>query len=145
MDVITNINNSWGWIGIRAVEVIKENDFGNLLIRDASDRFWRLCPEALSCEIVASNKEQFDELLSDQEFILDWHMSLLVDVAKKELGELSEGRKYYLVNPGKLGGKYDISNIKSITLAELISLSGHLGYKIKDLPPGAKVKLKVVR
>lgn len=145
MDVTEKINTSWGWTGIEAVEVVRENDFGNLLIRDSSSRFWRLCPEELECELVAANKQQFDELLSDKEFLIDWHMTALVEVAKKTLGELGEGRKYYLVIPGSLGGEYDISNIKTIPLDELISLSGSLAHQIKDLPPGAKVKLNVVK
>ncbi len=68
MDVTEKINTSWGWIGIEAVEVIEENDFGNLLIRDSSSRFWRLCPEELECELIAANQQQLDKLLNDEEF-----------------------------------------------------------------------------
>lgn len=145
MDVTENVNTSWGWIGIEAVEVIEENDFGNLLIRDSSSRFWRLCPEELECELIAANQQQLDKLLNDEEFLIDWHMSALVEVAKKTLGTLCEGRKYCLAIPGRLGGEYDISNIKTIALNELISFSGNLAHQIKDLPPGAKVKLNVAK
>jgi hypothetical protein len=71
-------------------------------------------------------------------------MTALVDQAKESVGPLDDGRKYCLVIPGVLGGKYDASNIKSVPLLELISLSGDIGQQIRDLPEGAQIELKVV-
>jgi hypothetical protein len=71
-------------------------------------------------------------------------MKALVEVAKDKLGPPEEGRKYYFVIPGVLGGEYGINNIKTLPLAELIKLSGDLSKQIKDLSDGAQVKLKVV-
>jgi hypothetical protein len=70
-------------------------------------------------------------------------MRALVDVARVKLGPLKEGYKYCLVFPGVLGGAYDVSNIQSVPLVELIRLSGDLGQQIRDLPDGAQVNLKV--
>ena len=54
MNIIDEVIESWGWVGIRPAEIVAENDFGNLIIKDAEDNFWRLCPEDVYCEIVAS-------------------------------------------------------------------------------------------
>lgn len=144
MNIVEEIKESWGWIGINPVEVIGENDFGNLMIKDTDGKFWRLCPEDVYCEIVAQNQEELDTLSKDQEFLEDWYMRALVDVAQDKLGPLEEGEKYYLVIPGALGGEYGIDNIKTAPLVEIIRYSGDVGKQIKDLPDGAQVKLKVI-
>jgi hypothetical protein len=144
MNIVDEIKESWGWVGIEPLEVVGENDFGNLMIKDIEAKYWRLCPEDLYCKVVAQNRAELDALSADEEFLADWYMKALVEVAKDKLGPLEEGRKYYMVIPGVLGGEYGINNIKTLPLAELIRLSGDLGKQIKDLPDGAQVKLKVV-
>lgn len=144
MDIIKEIKESWGWVGLEPLEIVGENDFGNLIIKDINNKYWRLCPEDVYCEIVAEDKEELDILSKDQEFLEDWYMQTLVEQSKEHLGSLPENNKYYLVIPGALGGDYAISNINIAPLVELIRLSGDIGKQIKDLPDGAKVKLKVV-
>ena len=114
------------------------------MIKDIEGKYWRLCPEDVYCEVVAKNQTELDKLSSDQEFLEDWYMQALVENAQEHLGPLADGRKYCLVIPSILGGEYDISNIKTVPLVELISFSGDLAKQIKDLPDGAQVKLKVV-
>jgi hypothetical protein len=138
--MISNIKESWGWIGIDPVEIIDQNEFGNLIIKDTDGRFWRLCPEELSCEIVAANPEELSTLLEDREFLRDWNMQALVDYAKEKLGPLQDGRKYCLKIPGILGGEYGGDNLGTISLLEMIDFSGDLANQIKDLPDGAKIE-----
>ena len=144
MDIVEVIKESWGWAGIEPLEVVGENDFGNLMVKDVDGKYWRLCPEDLYCKVLAHNREELDALSTDQEFLADWYMESLVEVAKDKLGPLKDGRKYYLVIPGVLGGEYGVSNIKTLPLVELIRLSGDIRKQIQELPDGAQVKLKVV-
>ena len=144
MDLISEIRNAWGWVGIDPLEVVGENDFGNLIIKDVHGNYWRMCPEDTYCKVVANSKDELDRLSQDQDFLADWYMTALVEQAKESVGPLEDGRKYYLVIPGVMGGAYDISNIKTVPLVELIRLSGDIGLQIRDLPDGAKVELKVV-
>ena len=60
MSIIKEIKESWGWVGIEPVEVVGENDFGNLMIKDIQGKYWRLCPEDVYCEVVAQNQEELD-------------------------------------------------------------------------------------
>jgi len=144
MDLISEIRNAWGWVGIDPLEVVGENDFGNLIIKDVDGNYWRMCPEDTYCKIVAKSRDALDKLSQDQDFLADWYMTALVDQAKESVGPLEDGQKYCLVIPGVMGGAYGTSNIKSVPLVELIRLSGDIGLQIRDLPDGAKVKLKVV-
>ena len=144
MDILKDIQDSWGWIGLNPVEVVTENDFGNLILKDGQDAFWRICPEELECEIIAKSIEEYNELIKDEEFVQDWFMQALVNKAKKALGDLSEGQKYCLKTPIPFGGDYKISNVKTAPLIDLVRASGDMAKQIKDLPDGAKVKLNWV-
>lgn len=144
MNPIGTIKESWGCTGIDPEVVVGENDFGNLLIRDVRGRIWRLCPEELSCEVIAEDQREFDVLFADPEFQLDWRMEDLVRQAERDLGPLGEDQKYSLVIPSVLGGEYDISNISVFPLAELIGLSGDLAKQITEIPDRGQVRLKVV-
>ncbi len=144
MDLIATIKDSWGWVGIDPSRIVAENDFGNLIIEDRGGRYWRLCPEEVYCTRVANSEAEFDELERDPEFLADWEMASLTEAAGLALGSLPTGRKYCLKIPGTLGGSYEVENMATITLGELISFSGDIGYQTKDIPDGTKVALKVV-
>ena len=144
MSVISEIAQSWGWTGIEPEEVVRESDFGNLIVRDQFGKYWRICPEDVCCEVVANNREELDELSKNQEFLTDWYMEALVEKAIAKLGPLKEGRKFHLVIPGVLGGEYGSSNIQTVPLVEQIRFAGDLGRQIQELPDGAQVQLKVI-
>ena len=57
MELLGQVRSAWGWVGIEPVDLIDDNDFGNLIIEDVGGQYWRLCPEDLYCEVVASNRE----------------------------------------------------------------------------------------
>ena len=143
MELTELIRSAWGWTGIDPTEVVGENDFGNLIVRDARDRYWRICPEDLYCKLVANDRAELDTMSKDQEFLRDWYMSTLVDAAKKRIGPLSPGRKYCLKIPAVLGGEYSGDNVTSMALAELIAVSGDISRQIDGLPEGSHIRLCV--
>jgi hypothetical protein len=143
MNLIKIIEESWGWLGIKPDEIVGENDFGNLIIRDVLGKYWRLCPEDLYCKVIAENREQLDALSKSQEFLADWYMSSLASEAKEKYGILEGGRKYHLAIPGTLGGEYRINNIRTISQTEQIRFCGDLAHQISELPDGAKIELKI--
>jgi hypothetical protein len=53
MDLVTTIQDAWGWVGIKPAQILGDNSFGNLLIKDEVGLYWRLCPEDLYCKVVA--------------------------------------------------------------------------------------------
>jgi len=143
MELLTSINESWGWIGIKPVQVVGDNSFGNLIIKDEAGSYWRLCPEDLYCKVVANSRAELDTLSQDQEFLQDWYMAKLEAVAKEQLGPLRPGYKYCLTIPSILGGEYGGSNLATVPLTELIAGSGHMAREIQDLPNGAQIRLQV--
>jgi hypothetical protein len=144
MNLVEEIRQSWDWVGIEPVDIIGENDFGNLIIKDKVGKYWRLCPEDCYCSVIAENRAELDAVSKDREFLEDWYMANLVSLAKARCGALSEGRKYCLKIPGVLGGEYGGDNLATAPLVELVRLSGDIARQIKGLPDGAQIKLRVV-
>ncbi|OBQ46412.1 DUF1851 domain-containing protein [Tamlana sp. s12] len=132
--MIAEINKAWNWKGFNATEIIRTNEFGNVIFKTDKNEYWRICPEEISCGKIAE---------SDSEFIEDWEMTNLVNIAKSELGELKENEKYCLKMSAVIGGEYEKSNLGKISFAELIAFSGDLGFQIKDLKDGQKIKLNI--
>ena len=141
--MIAEINKAWNWKGFNATEIVRTNDFGNVIFKTDKNEYWRVCPEEISCEKIAESESEFDRLSTDSEFIEDWQMTNLVNIAKSELGELEENQKYCLKMPAGIGGEYEKSNIGKISFTELISFSGDLGFQIKDMKDGQKIKLNI--
>lgn len=144
MQLIAIVEDTWGWTGLKPDQVVGDNEFGNLMVKDQAGRYWRLCPEDLYCKVIANSKVELDQLSQDQEFLRDWHMADLVQQARERLGPLRPGFKYCLRIPGALGGEYGGDNLATISLAGLISASGHIARQIVELPDGAQVKLSIV-
>lgn len=143
MDLVAAVASAWGWTGIHPSEVVRENDFGNLIVKDRDLRFWRITPEDLSCNVVAESRSDLDSLLRNQEFLVDWNMTPLVEKAHAILGPLAQGHKYFLKVPALLGGEYDSANLGTISLLELIQASGDIARQVADVPDGGKVRLVV--
>ena len=142
--LVQTVADAWSWIGLSPSAVLDSNAFGNLLVQAEDGRIWRICPEELSCQIVAESPAEYQELRVDPTFCLDWEAEKLVSAAEAILGSLPEGRCYCLKVPAPLGGAYETDNIGTDSLREIVSFSGEIARQIRDLPNGASIELKVV-
>ena len=137
------IADEWGWLDFIPQKIIAINQFGNVIFQTQDQKYWRICPEELACELIATSDISYCQLWSDPEFILDWQMQALVDLAETKFSNLAKGRCYCLKMPAPLGGKYDLDNLGEISLNEVIAFSGSLAKQIKDFPDGTKIKLTI--
>ena len=142
--MIAIINQSWGWKGFTATEVITSNDFGNVIFKTDEDEYWRICPEEISCVKIALDEVNFKQNFNHQEFKEDWEMTNLIEAAKAILGELNGDEKYCLKISAVFGGKYRIENFGKISFTELISCSGDIGQQIEGLNDGDEIELKII-
>jgi len=144
MPLISEISRAWGWVGIVPEEVVAENDFGNVIVRATDGRYWRITPEDGTCVVIANDRASLEVLLQDQEFLYDWYMRHLVDVARENLGDLVLTRKYCLKIPAFLGGEYGWPNLATAPIHEIIGVAGDIARQVHELPDGSQVKLKMV-
>lgn len=142
--MIDLVNQSWSWTGIEPEEIIDENDFGNLLIKDVHDRFWRICPEDVYCKVIADSISEYNELIETEAFVEDWNMTTLLNEVIELLGELKPGYKYHMSIPGVVGGEYIASNFKMVPVKDMMLYSGDLGLQIRDLPDGSDIDFRII-
>lgn len=142
--MLDTIRKAWGWVGLDPAEVVATNAFGNVIVRAADGAYWRICPEEGSCRRVARNGQEFAALFGEEEFRTDWEMARLLERAGQQLGPLPEGRCYCLKQPAVIGGRYEVANLGTISLHELIAFSGDMAQQTKDVPDGAPVRIKIV-
>jgi hypothetical protein len=133
------IADKWSWKLGTPIAVVATNQFGNAIVKNADGRFFRIVPEEWQCELLASSPEELEAKRKTDEFRRDWEMTSLVAKAEAAHGPLAEGRTYHLVIPGILGGKYDVENIRTISLRELLAYSGDMAHQIADIPDGETV------
>jgi hypothetical protein len=134
MITVDDINDAWGWVGLNCVAVLGANPFGNLLLRDDEGRYWRLRPQDLLCEPVASNAADLSALSYNQAFLDEWYMPDMVNLAEATLGPLVEDRKYCLKIPRSLGGGFQSENLAMVPLSELIRFAGEGAQQFDGLP-----------
>ncbi len=89
--ILGAIESAWSWTGLVPEEVLRTNAFGNAIVRASDGQIWRICPEELSCQVIAASESRYRELEGDRAFESDWLMGRLVELAESELGPLSEG------------------------------------------------------
>jgi len=142
MAVLTMIRESWGWTGLEPAAVMATNAFGNVIVRAADGSYWRICPEELTCKVVARDDTEFDALWANEDFQADWQMTRLVELAQATLGSADEERCYCLKLPAVLGGTYDATNFGTITRRELLAFTGDVAEQIKDVPDGGSIRLE---
>jgi hypothetical protein len=144
LTMLETIGRSWGWTGLCPLSIKAASDFGNIIVESIEHDYWRICPEALSCERVAGNSEELEALWADEGFQHDWRMRRLVAIAASNLGAATAERCYCLKLPAVLGGQYDLSNIGMISRIELIDASGNLARQTRDIPDGQRVRIKII-
>jgi hypothetical protein len=143
MELTAIVKEAWGWTGLEPDRIVGHNDFGNLMVKDQSGRYWRLCPEDLYCKVIAHSRSELDRISQDQEFLKDWYMVDLARQARQRLGPLRPGFRYCLKIPGLLGGEYGGGNLTTMSLSDLVSASGRIAQQVHELPDGAQVKFSI--
>ncbi len=144
MDIIESVKNYWGWVGIDPIKVIAENEFGNLILKDSTGKFWRLCPEDVYCDVIADSDAQYNELVKDEEFNQDWFNEVTLQMAVNKFGPLKEDNKFTLAVPADLGGEYKASNLKMVPFERVIQFFGDLAKEIHDAEDGTKIKVSSI-
>src|SRR5258705_9518544 len=126
MELLATVEAIWGWTGLRPAQIIGDNEFGNLIIKDTADHYWRICPEELSCGVIATSRVEFNRVSHDQVFLRDWYMTDLVQLARQRMGPLRPGFRYCLKISSSLGGEYGGENFATISFIEFIAVSGKI-------------------
>jgi hypothetical protein len=141
--VLDVLRASWSWVLSGALRVLAQNSFGNVLVELGDGSIWRVCPEDLDISKVAESEGGLAERWADPEFQADWTVESWVEAAESALGRLEEGQCYGFKIWPVLGGTYEVENMAIKSMLEWLAVSGDAARQIKDLPPGAQVRLDI--
>lgn len=133
------IADGWSWKLGTPVAVLATSPLGNVIVKNGDGWFFRIMPEELLCDLLARSEEELATKWMETEFRRDLQMSALVEKAQAAHGLLAEGQVYHLVVPGCLGGKYEVANLRKISLCELLTHAGAMAQQVEDVPDDGEV------
>lgn len=69
MTLLEAIAQGWGWKLGEPVAIIATNRFGNALVQNKAGQFFRITPEELQCQLLASSSSELEEKRSRGDFV----------------------------------------------------------------------------
>lgn len=125
--------NDWEWL--------LKGKFLPILISASGDAFvqhvenggiWWLDTGGAELSEVAESPEQFNEFLTDKEFVVECFAVQMVGDLIKSGKVLSNGQIYSLTKHWLLGGEYKLSNIEPTDIEVHFSLSGQIAMQVGE-------------
>jgi hypothetical protein len=117
---------------------------GDLFYMDAAGNVWRLDTGAGDTELVAGSTLEFESVLADAERIASLFLVPVVSAFEAAHGPLSEGQCLGFTTLPVLGGAYSVENRFALSVVEHAAFTGDVHKQIRDLPDGAKVRIRIV-
>ena len=135
--------SEWNWLLPYDYRVWWMNKFGDLFLmfEDGSIHFFDV--PCGTIEKIADSVDEFYELVNEGANANYWLMIPLVDKLMEAGVTMTEGRCYCFKISPILGGEYSLENSATLSVDEHFRGNAYIYEQIKDLPDGAKVRLKV--
>jgi hypothetical protein len=117
--------------------------FGELFVEQKDGKIGVLQVSAFQYQVVANDKMDFEKWMVDPDKCGKWFLSPLVDRLEFNGKILKPDSCYSFITPLGLGGKLTVENVMVIPIREHFCCLGEIFRRIKDLPDGAQVVLKI--
>lgn len=131
--------SDWRWLVSEKLSPVLMTAFGDLFLRDESDRIHFLDLMAGELRQVAISTGEFERICEDREQRRKWFLGFLAIELKRGHGPLSLSKCWSCKVPLTLGGQIEASNFEPIDLAVYYSVLGQLHQQTKNLPAGTKI------
>lgn len=119
------------------------NRYGDLFLVFDDDTVHMLDVGNGTLDKLADNRDQFCQRIDERDNANNWLMIPLVDELVEIGKPLEPERCYSLIIPPALGGEYTVENTATLNFTEHYGVYASIHDQIKDLPAGAKVRLRV--
>ena len=134
------ILSDWVWlIGKNKLPILLTAS-GDAFLQDTNDNSISILDVgAGEVHNVAGSFEEFKELLSDKEFVVNYlAVDMVGDLMQNNI-VLNQGQIYSFKKPPILGGEYILENIEPTDIEVHFSITGQIHKKVKDLPAGTPI------
>lgn len=135
-----------GWAGLvpAEFEVWLMNRFGDLFLVLPDGAVQMLDVGNGRLDELAGSRDEFRRIVDEDDNASLWFMIPLVDRLVEAGITPQTGQCYCFLTPPILGGEYSVENTRVVPIEELFGLYGSYHEQLRDLPDGAKVRIKVV-
>lgn len=133
----------WAWLLPAEVTVWFANRFADLflVLQDGTVHLLDVGGGAL--ERVAESRDDFHDLIDQDDNADLWLMIPLVDQLVAAGVLLAPGQCYGFKTPPVLGGEYTVENCGPLSAIDYLGAYGSIHQQMRDLPDGTRVVLKV--
>ncbi|MFT7186667.1 MAG: hypothetical protein ACI84K_002070 [Pseudohongiellaceae bacterium] len=130
----------WEWLIGKGKEPVLITATGDAFLQDLKDgSIFFLDVTIGEFSLVTKSVDEFNALLSNQEFVTNYFFVQMIGEMKRVNVKLEKGQVYSFKVPPALGGKYETSNVEVTSIYVHFSVNGQLHNQIKDVPAGTKV------
>ncbi|MFT5572092.1 MAG: hypothetical protein ACI9FR_001013 [Cryomorphaceae bacterium] len=133
----------WRWLVGEDARLVLISSMGDIFFQQSAGAVYSLLTGSAEYQKVAKNSEDFQQKLSDDEFIREWFVVNIVSELKEKGMNLEQGMLYGFKQLPVLGGLYHADNFELIDIEVHLATTGQINYHIKDLPDGTEVKFDI--
>lgn len=116
--------------------------FGEVFFSQADAKIGMLQVSGFQYQVVAKNKNDFQEWLVDPDKMSEWFLAPLVDQLESSGRMLGSDQCFSFIKPLGLQGRLAADNVMIIPIREHFGCWGEAFQQIKDMPDGSQVVLK---
>jgi len=130
----------WAWLCKEPYTLIAMTNFGDMFLCNESRGVLFLDLVSGELSRVADSVIEFQRLAANKEKQRHWFLTdLLTEIECAGLA-LSAGQCFSFKKPPALGGRIELANVETASIAVHISLMGQIHRQMKDLPQRTKIQ-----
>jgi hypothetical protein len=136
------ILKEWRWL-VGDMSMLSLTKAGDLLLKDADKKLWFLDVGNGNLKLISNNFSDLFNRKLNEDVIKEILLPQLIDNLESEYRLKSNEVFGYTLLP-IFGGQYDNKNMYPLDIYEHYELCGEIHLKIKDLPDGTAIQMKVI-
>ena len=140
----TDLLSAWQWKLNSTMRIILISNLGDLFLEDKTGEIYWLITDGGELKKIADNISEFETSLNDYDFVDNWFLPGLVEKLQLSGMMLKSNEVFSPQKMTVLGGTYDIDNFSPVDMSVHFQFTGVISEKIKDLPGGTRVNIKVI-
>ena len=142
-DISSRLIEDWSWLVGTDKKVIMISVIGDMFLEGDEGKIFWLDVGGGELKMVASDIRDFEGKLTDFDLVNEWFLIDLTLQLRGSNTRLNDEQVYSYRTLPIMGGDYSVDNFAPLGIEAHFHLTGHIHKKIKDLPDGTMVEIKV--
>lgn len=134
----------WTWLIGTDKTPIMVSAIGDMFLQDDYKRIYWLDVGVGELKLISERIQDFEEKLKNIEQVNQWFMIDLISELRLSDKQLNKGQLYSYKKLPIIGGDYTVDNFAPLDIVEHFRYTGAIHKRIKDMPDGTKVEIRIV-